>query len=73
MRRNLRFLACCAWLALSAGAAWGQEVPAEALQQLDQLVGSRVESFAILGTQARRGDYRSCARRRTGRNACSKT
>jgi hypothetical protein len=51
MRRGVRILVCCGWLALPAGAAWGQEVPAAVLQQLDQLVGSRVESFAILGTQ----------------------
>jgi hypothetical protein len=51
MRRRLRTLVWCVWLALPAGAAWSQEVPAEALRQLDQLVGSRIESFAILGTQ----------------------
>jgi hypothetical protein len=51
MRHGLRILVCCAWLALPAGTAWGQGVPPEALQQLDRLVGSRVESFAVLGTQ----------------------
>jgi hypothetical protein len=61
MRRGVRILVWCAWLALPGATAWGQEIPAAALQQLDQLVGSRVESFAILGTQtgASGGLYKS--------------
>jgi hypothetical protein len=51
MRRGVRIMVWCVWLALPAGTVWGQDVPAGALQQLDQQVGSRVETFAILGTQ----------------------
>ena len=39
-------------LALTAGVAGAQTLPPGALEQLDHLVGSRVETFAVLDTQS---------------------
>ena len=39
-------------LGLSAGVARAQTLPPGALDQLDQLIGSRVETFAVLDTQS---------------------
>ena len=39
-------------LLLTAGAAWAQTLPPGALDQLDHLIGSRVETFSVLDTQS---------------------
>ena len=39
-------------LMLSTGPAWAQTLPPGALEQIDQVVGSRVETFAVLDTQS---------------------
>ena len=39
-------------LVLSTGPAWAQTLPPGALEQIDHVVGSRVETFAVLDTQS---------------------
>ena len=49
---SLRLSGAVLALVLAAGVARGQSLPPGALEQLDHLIGSRVETFSVLDTQS---------------------